>query len=349
MDRTPLVSVLMPVYNARSHLQEAIDSILIQTFADLELLIIDDGSTDGSLQLAQSYSDSRVRVLEASHQGIVVALNRGLAEARGQYVARMDADDISTCTRLEKQVEYMMSHDSIVMIGSWVRLINADGKAIGICLTQPISGRALHVSLCASNQFVHGSIMMRAEAARTVGGYRLEFATAEDYDLWLRLSEIGELANIPSVLYHLRIHQSSKTVSEGSLIVKRYTDQARQCSLQRYLRGRDFLGHATPQVAKVVDETQTPSQSRARIVTLSDWGQVLLWQGQMESAIRILWHATVVRPHKVRLWPLVLPSFANKAYFREVLRAVNNGSWIALGWSKVRRILNRVEAGLNAS
>jgi glycosyltransferase involved in cell wall biosynthesis len=194
---TPLVSVVMPVRNGARWLDEAIDSIARQTLSDLELLIVDDGSTDETPQILDDWShrDSRIRVLRQTDCGLAAALNYGLAEARGRYLARLDADDCAMPARLERQVGVLQQNPSIGLLGSWAERIDEYGRPQAQLKpeTQPdkladIIGRA--------NPFVHSSVMLRPEIARDLGGYRAAFEAAEDYDLWLRMSEITRLGNI---------------------------------------------------------------------------------------------------------------------------------------------------------
>ena len=220
---TPTVSVLMPVYNAARYLAEAVESILSQTFADFEFLIIDDGSTDGSRAILEGYAarDPRVRVLSRPNTGHAVALNELLGLARGELVARMDADDVAFRERLLRQVDYLRAHPDVVCVGTAVRFIDEAGRFLreghpGM-ENEEIQERAL-AGDCALN---HPSVMMRRAAVEAVGGYHPEFQPAEDLDLWLRLGELGCLTNLPDVLMQYRQHTASFSEQHQRLQLER--------------------------------------------------------------------------------------------------------------------------------
>jgi glycosyltransferase involved in cell wall biosynthesis len=208
---TPTVSVLMPVYNAARYLAEAVESILGQTFADFEFLIIDDGSTDRSRATLERYAahDRRIRLASRPNTGYTVALNELLGLARGELLARMDGDDVALPTRLARQVDYLRAHPDVVCVGTAVQFIDAAGRFLrprhpGMD-HEEIQQRAL-AGDCPLN---HPSVMMRRAAVEAVGGYHAEFEPAEDLDLWLRLSEVGRLTNLPEVLMKYRQHAGS--------------------------------------------------------------------------------------------------------------------------------------------
>ena len=208
----PTVSVVMPVYNARRYLAEAVDSVLAQTLTDFELIAVDDGSTDDSLQVLREYEarDARVRVITRVNTGIVGALNDGLVAARGHFIARMDSDDLCLPERFEKQVAFLRAHPDHVLVGSQVLLIDPEGAALcpkrdSEYTHERIDWAHLHHRW----PMVHPSVMMRREAVAAVGGYRDKYQWLEDLDLFLRLAEIGKLAALPDVLLRYRLHTGS--------------------------------------------------------------------------------------------------------------------------------------------
>jgi len=213
----PRVSVLMPVRDGAQWLALAIDSVLAQTFADFELLVIDDGSSDRSPEIAADHAvrDARVRLVRQDALGLVAALNRGLREAQGDLIARLDADDLARPERLARQVAAMDANPRLNLIGSWAEKIDAEGKPAG-ALTPPSDRQELRDTLARTNPFVHSSVMLRTEAARRAGGYRAAFEAAEDYDLWLRLSEHGDIAIIPEPLVLYREHGGNVTVRKAA-------------------------------------------------------------------------------------------------------------------------------------
>jgi glycosyltransferase involved in cell wall biosynthesis len=199
----------MPVYNTERYVAHAVRSVLAQTFEDFEFIILDDGSTDNSVHIIQEYAedDDRVRFFPLEHQGYVSLLRRGLNHCRGEYVARMDSDDISTPDRFLKEIEFLRANPEVVAVGSRVVLIDPFGSQF----EQP-GHKTTHEEIEAELlkgvgwAMVHPSVMMRRDALMRVGGYREDLAVSEDLDLFLRLAEVGRLQNLPDVLLQYRQH-----------------------------------------------------------------------------------------------------------------------------------------------
>jgi glycosyltransferase involved in cell wall biosynthesis len=211
-EESPRVSVLMPVYNGERWLAEAVRSVLDQSLPSLELLAVDDGSSDGSPAALSEFSarDPRVRVIRRPHAGLAATLNAGLAEARAPYVARLDCDDLAHSERLERQAAWLDGRPSVGLVGAWALEIDARGRPLGL-RTPPSDDASLRAQLPKLNPFVHSSIMARVALLRELGGYRAAFEGAEDYDLWLRASEATELSNIPEPLVSYRVHSQGVT------------------------------------------------------------------------------------------------------------------------------------------
>jgi len=234
----PRVSVLMPVFNAQSYLEAALDSIRDQTFDDFEVIAVDDGSADGSAAILDEARrrDSRFVVVSQRQSGIVDALNRAIGEARGEYFARMDADDIAHGDRLLRQVAFLDATPACVCVGSRYRMIGADGRVLGESRTAPefrqtdLGSFPPHVAT-----LPHPSIMVRADTMRRVGGYRGGFPHAEDTDLFLRLSGEGLLDCINEPLLDYRIHEGS--ISAANLV--RQTDSACLAILSAMIANRE--------------------------------------------------------------------------------------------------------------
>ena len=201
MSAAPRVTVLMPVYNAEAYLREAIDSILCQTWTDFEFLVIDDASTDSSLQILQSYTDPRIRFVQNERNlKITATLNRGLQLARGDYIARMDADDISLPERLARQVAFLDSRPEIGICGVWA---NAFGQA-QFRIPHPTSPEAIRCRLLFDSAFVHPAVVLRR---RFLDQHHLRYQPLghfEDYELWQRAAQFFPLANIPEYLFCYR-------------------------------------------------------------------------------------------------------------------------------------------------
>jgi len=207
----PRVSVLMTVYNAAAYLRDSVGSILAQTFPDWELIVVDDGSTDGSREVLASYSDPRVRVFALpTNIGRTPALRHAFSHVRGEYIAVLDADDISRPERLEKQVSYLDRHPDTVLVGTWAEFFGDDGRIIA-SWTPKGDAQSLRDQLAQYNPVVHSSSMYRANVALDVQGYPEEFRYAQDYALWLKLAARGEIGMIEENLCRFRIVATSMT------------------------------------------------------------------------------------------------------------------------------------------
>ncbi len=209
----PSVSVLIAVYNSDRYLATAIESVLQQTFTDFECLLIDDGSTDRSGQILQAYAarDSRLRIFQQSNCGIAKTRNRLLAEARAEWVAVMDADDVMLPDRLERQVQFLSAHPEVVCVGGALDWIDQQGRLIGH-LDMPQSDAEIQQLLLGGISLLHHPCtMVRRSALLQVGGYDETLMASVDLDLWLRLGEVGQLANLPETMLQYRLHSHSVT------------------------------------------------------------------------------------------------------------------------------------------
>jgi glycosyltransferase involved in cell wall biosynthesis len=202
----------MPVYNARRYLAEAVESVLAQTFGDFELIVIDDGSTDGSLRILRRFErrDRRIRLVSRENRGLVATLNEMIAMARGDLLARLDADDVAMPERFAVQVAYLRDHPDVVCIGTQIHVIDEFGRIKYNSHPGMDHDRIQELALAGECPLAHTSVMMRRGPVVAVGGYREEMEHAEDVDLWLRLGEVGRMANLPDVLAKYRFHDRSK-------------------------------------------------------------------------------------------------------------------------------------------
>lgn len=207
--KNPQVSILLPVYNAAQYILKAVDSILQQSLTDFELILIDDGSSDGTEQLVRQLAakDQRIHLVQRPRKGLIATLNEGLALARSPLIARMDADDIAFPERLAVQYAYMNSHPDLLAVGSYVMFMD-DQDTMYRKKTFP-RGKEILEAFRWGCPLVHPAVMMRTDAVREVGGYLSEFPSAEDYALWIRLLSLGNVDTIPKVLLAYRVHSSS--------------------------------------------------------------------------------------------------------------------------------------------
>ena len=203
----PKISVIMSVYKGEKYLSEAIESILNQTITDFEFIIVNDGSTDNSLDIIQSYDDERIKILNNEKNiGLTKSLNKALKQANGEYIARQDADDISLPNRFEEQIKYLEKHLEVALLGTIAYLIDKKGKIVGkrVVLAKPSLK-----DLFKDNQFIHGSVMFKKEVIEKLGGYNELIRYSQDYELWLRIAKHYDVRNLTQLLYKLRSHDAN--------------------------------------------------------------------------------------------------------------------------------------------
>ncbi len=230
----------MSVFNGEVYLRQAVDSILNQTFLDFEFLIINDYSTDSSRDIILGYSDPRIRLVDnAVNLGLANSLSKGLSLAKGEYIARQDADDLSLPLRLEKEVRFLESNRRVGLVGSYFIAINEAGEFLQY-FRPPIDSDALKRKLLVKNPFAHGTVMLRKECIEKVGPYREELKHCEDHDLWLRVSQFFDLANLPSYLYQWRLNVNSVSV-ENKHIQDRNVQLALALHQERLAGGQDQI------------------------------------------------------------------------------------------------------------
>jgi hypothetical protein len=208
------VSVVMSVFNGQAFLSEAIESILGQTLRDFEFLVVDDGSTDKTAEILARYAgrDGRMRIVHHENKGRAASLNVGIRLAMGHYIARMDADDIALPSRFQVQVDFMERHPEVGLLGGAAELINTQGQVLGIVRPPLEDSEIRSLMLCGNNPMFHPAVVMRKEVALASGGYRKPLLDADDYDLWLRMSERSRLANLGKPILQYRIHSDQASV-----------------------------------------------------------------------------------------------------------------------------------------
>lgn len=253
----PRVSVILPVYNAGRYLDAAVGSILNQTFTDLELIVIDDGSTDGSTDTLRAHDarDARIKLVCRENRGLVATLGELIALASGDLLARMDADDIALPERLETQVAFMEANPLVVCIGGGIILIDEHDQELHH--PPPVTGDA-HVQRSALEgrmPICHPAAMFRAEAIAKAGGYRPEAYPSEDLDLWLRLGEIGRLDNVPQAILRYRVHEASVSVQHSDRQVAKMREACESAWARRGITNGIFRGARSP--AQVGAELET--------------------------------------------------------------------------------------------
>jgi glycosyltransferase involved in cell wall biosynthesis len=296
----PTVTVLMAVYDpSLEMLKQAVDSILGQTFADFEFLIVDDGSRNpvvrGFLEqhlTTRPKGDPRIRIAWEPHRGLTASLNRGLALARGAWIARQDADDWSEPVRLERQLEFFRTHPETTVLGTGVRTHQQDGRPLWR-LRLPANHGDILRRLPRGNPFVHGSVMFPRAAALAAGGYREEFRCSQDYDFLWRLAERGSAANLPEALYHYRY-------ASGSVSAVRAAEQARAQRAIRCLAAARQKGERED-VAGALAKAGRAGTPRSPDVLLKQADHLML-AGEYRRAWAA--YATLLRAHpeNLRAW-----------------------------------------------
>jgi glycosyltransferase involved in cell wall biosynthesis len=280
----PRVSVVMPVRNGERFLSQAVESVRTQTLADLELIAVDDCSTDSTGRILEqsAAADPRIRVVAGTGTGISAALNAGWHEARGDYVARLDADDVAFPERLERQVRFLDAHPDVAVVGSAAIVIDAGGRRLATTWS-PTGGRAIRSTLRRRNCMTHPSVLIRRTALEAAGGYR--FDHVEDYDLWLRLSERHELANLSDATILYRVHPDQTSFQELTEQVRRAVAVRKASSLRR--RGEvDPLGDAVELTPDVVARIELDEREVAAALE-SEWltrASLLGELGRLEEA-----------------------------------------------------------------
>ncbi len=212
----PRVTVLMSAYNSENYLLESIESILSQTFKDFEFLIINDGSIDSTREIVLSINDPRIRLVDNSKNlGLTLSLNKGLRLANGEFVARIDSDDIAEPTRLERQVDYLDTHPDVALLGTWHTEVDADGNFVGMW-DLPSTWIQIRWALFFYTPFVHSSIMLRkALVLDQVGFYNEALSYSQDYELWARIAKVLPTFSLNERLVKTRVNPFSMTATYG--------------------------------------------------------------------------------------------------------------------------------------
>jgi glycosyltransferase involved in cell wall biosynthesis len=214
MHNHPQITVLMPAYNAAGYIAEAIASVLQQSFTDFELLIVNDGSTDNTLDIINAFDDERIVVISQENAGVAAALNTGLTHAKAPYIARFDADDICHPHRLEKQIAFLTANPDYIMVGSDVDFMMEDGSLLFHFKCIAHTHEEIIEKLYFYCPFVHPAVMYKKESICQAGGYPTDAHNFEDYLLWTKIAKAGKFYNLPEALIKYRLNAASVTIDE---------------------------------------------------------------------------------------------------------------------------------------
>jgi glycosyltransferase involved in cell wall biosynthesis len=292
----------MAVYNTERYLADSMDSIFSQSFKDWELICVDDGSSDRSLEILRRYerADARVRVITRPNTGVTRARNDGIAIARGRYIAVMDSDDVALPERLQRQVDYMEAQPQCVGLGAAVRVVGPDVMQIGD-EPKPWDHETIdRQTLAGSGAIIREPVaIFRTEAIRKLGGYREEIFAQQDLDLYLRLAEIGRLANLPEILllYRLRLGNIGRT--QGALQRQHAPKVIRDARIRRGL----------PMIAAIVDLPQASVEADDGHGSWALWSHYAFNGGCSSTARRYALRAIWSEPLAVSSWKAVLRAY----------------------------------------
>ncbi len=294
--KVPTISVVLPVYITVRYLRRAFESVLRQTFTDFEFVILDDGSTDRSVHIIQEYAenDERIRFFPLEHRGYVSLLRRGLNHSRGEFIARMDSDDVCAPQRFEKQVNFLRANPEIVAVGAQIHIIDPYGS----CVDKP-QHKTTHEEIETELlngvgwAMVHPTVMIRREVMQKVGGYREDLMVSEDLDLFLRLAEHGKVANLPDVLLQYRQHLQSVN----------YTKYEQQKAVKRQIVGDAYKrrGQPMPPNWTFRERKMLPHAEQYR-----RWGWAAMRNGNPTVARRHAWAAMQKAPLSMDSWRLAV-------------------------------------------
>ena len=256
---SPLISVVMSVFNGGAILAETLDSILLQQGVDLELIVVNDGSTDDTSAILSEYSDkqSRVRVLNQENYGLTLSLIRGCAEARGEFIARQDAGDLSLPNRLARQADALCSDRELLFVSCWTEFVGPKREPLYINRSKGNTTKPEWILSETEESGVidgptsHGSVMFRRDSYNNVDGYRKEFVYGQDWDLWYRLGEAGKFQTVGEILYQARIALDS--ISAGNREKQNKIGQLSRKALSLRLQGRDD-GSCLKEVVEICNE-----------------------------------------------------------------------------------------------
>jgi len=306
----PQVSVLMPMRNPGRFIEAAVRSILSQDCPSLELVILDDGSTDGSRQFVDGLADERVRVVDGPRSGISACMNRGLELARGDVVMRCDSDDVYPPGRIAAQLEFLRTHPDFVAVCAPFTVMGPGGEHAGSPRIAPqATGEDVAGDILASKLRTHlCAFAFRRDVLPRVGAFRPFFQTAEDIDFQLRLAAAGPVGFLPASAYAYRLHDASITHSQASVLRQFFEATAYAMARERLATGSDPLMRGeTPALPVVTDGAHAPDRSGRQISQLlvgEAWRRFL--EKDRPGALHTAWRAVLASPGHVDAWRSLL-------------------------------------------
>ena len=307
----PKVSVVMSVYNGEKYLREAVESILNQTFKDFEFIIVNDGSTDKTEEILESYVvDERVKIISQENLGLTKSLNKAIRFSKGEYIARMDADDISHPNRLELQTAFLDQFNDVAIVGTACYQIDEDGNLIKT-VQKPIQDDEIKANIFMESPFIHGAVMCRRKSLEKIGWYREKFKYSQDYDLWLRAAENFRLHNLPTILYKLRMGQDRITVKNSTdeqfytlLALEDALNRRRENCVERFKKSQDFA------------------------VLYYRLGREYFRRDDFKNAKRMFYYCILLKPYFFKAYPYLLSGFLGRQMIHLLKAWKRNVRWI---------------------
>ena len=304
---TPLITVLMPAYNAEKYIGEAIASVLGQTFADFELLIINDGSTDTTRQIIDSFTDPRIRLINQTNQGVAPALNIGLLNAKADIIARFDADDICMPERLGMQYDFLMNNPGYIIVGSNADYIDMDDEFVFTGRMSAYSDEDIRLAIFSNCPLIHSTIMYRKETVLKAGSYNTHAYAFEDHLLWSKLLGYGKACNLPVILVKVRLAPESVSIDE-----KWRTRRFHEIKYGSIRRG-DITEQEGKELLAILKRQNNPKIKEGSYYSLL--GKKYLWDNHQPGKARSnLKKAIRIHPGRLDSYGIMLLSFLPKNF-----------------------------------
>lgn len=291
------VSVIVPVRNGERYLASCIDSLLSQTFEDFELIVIDDGSSDRTDEILSSYlsKTKRLRKVRLVGRGQTIALNVGLAVATGEYLVNLDADDVAEKDRIQQQVSFMEDRPRVAACGSAVSFVDPEGDLLGKSAFPEGHDSILKRLQQADPSFYHSSSILRASCVRAAGGYDESYPLSAEIDMWLKLSDHGELANLTNTLTQKRLHLQS--------LSNQFSSQKDRCCVRaaKNYQRRHSIALSRHPISDFRHEDYD-SEPLTRIQLEAKWYQMAVESGNLKTARKYAWQKTRNAPFSLQHW-----------------------------------------------